>query len=196
MSTNYHRIGRLYVQKGEGWYHYHLLKLSGNGASTISGLSLWILKVLWNSIDPYSMYLPSQLAKMLLTKLLPPPTNEHQRSVNNFWSPIIDNLGGLERHWFTLNLLAACIGKNASDNIVYASYNWAPMGHPQSLWGLITLHSNELHRYVTELSITQSVRSISPCIQLHKYQCNVSQISHCLLLALESECENPHSTAL
>jgi len=38
------------------------------------------------------------------------------------------------------------------------------------------LHSNELNRIVTELSLTRSVFSICPCIQLHKYACNVSQI--------------------
>ena len=44
------------------------------------------------------------------------------------------------------------------------------------LWVLSKLHSNELHRIVIELSLTRSVFSICPCIQLHKYACNVSQI--------------------
>jgi hypothetical protein len=38
---------------------------------------------------------------------------------------------------------------------------------------LRTLHSNKLHYAVPKLSFTRSVVAICPCIQLHKYSCNV-----------------------
>jgi len=113
---------------------------------------------------------------ILVTITLPPPRNERQRSVNDFWSWILDNLRALERRYPIINFSAACTGKNASDDIASVSYNWAPTERWQLLWGLSKLHSNELHCIVTELSPTRSVFSVCPCIQLHKYACIVSQI--------------------
>jgi len=73
------------------------------------------------------------------------------------------------------------------------------MSSPQAsnfFWELNTLHSDQLHCIVPKLCFTQSVLSIYLCIQLHKYTCNVSQVWHFLLGALESIFKNPHSTWL
>jgi len=96
--------------------------------------------------------------------MLPPPKNERQWSVNDFWSCISDNLRGMEQGYPIINLSAAFTDKNATDDIASASYNWAPTKHHQLLWGLSKIHSNELHRIVTELSLTRSLFSICPCI--------------------------------
>ena len=50
-----------------------------------------------------------------------------------------------------MNPSAAFIRKNASDDIVSASYHSAPAEHEQFLWRLRTLHSNELHCAVPEI---------------------------------------------
>jgi len=75
-----------------------------------------------------------------------------------------------------MNLPAAFNGKNASDDIASASYNWAPTEHQQFLWRLRTLYSNVLHCAVPKSGFAQSVFAICPCIQLHKYACNVLRI--------------------
>jgi len=116
---------------------------------------------------------------MLVTILLPPPKNECQQSVNNFWSWILDNLRAMERRYPIFNLSAAFIGKNSTDYIGSASYNSTPTEGQQFSWGLNTLHSNELHCVVPESSLMQSVFAICCCIQLHKYACNVSLIWLC-----------------
>jgi len=106
----------------------------------------------------------------------PVPENERQRSVNDVQSCILDNLRDMERRYLIINLSAALTGKNASDDIGSTSYNWVPTERQQLLWRLSELNSNELHRIVTEFGLTQSVSSICPCSQLHKYACMVSQI--------------------
>jgi len=98
---------------------------------------------------------------------------ERHRSVNDFCSCILDNLTGMECRLSTMNLSAAFIGKNASDDIASASYNRVPTVCQQCLWRLRMLHSNELHCVVPKSSFTRSVLAICPCIQLHKYACNV-----------------------
>jgi len=168
--------------------------MSVNRGSTIFGLAFWILTPLCIGIDPLSMYRLPVWAKMLVRILLPPHKNECQSSVNNCWSCLLDNLRAMIWHKCIINLSAAYIGKNGSDNIVPASYNSAPRECQQSMWKLSTLHSNELHCIVPTLSFTRSVFSICPCIQHHKYACNVSQIWLFLLLSLLSMFKNPHCT--
>ena len=113
---------------------------------------------------------------MPVTILLPPPENEHQRSVNDFLSCILDNLRAVECRCPIFNVSAAFMGKNANDDIASASYNTVPTECQQFLSGLNTLRSNELHCVVPELNLTRSVFAICCCIQLRKYACNVSQI--------------------
>jgi len=149
-----------------------------------------------NSINSQSMYWPPLWAKMLVAILLPLPRNKRQQSVNDIWSSILDHLRTMEWCSLTINLSAALMCKHASDDIAWVSYNWAPLQHQQSLLGLSTLHSNELHCIVPKFSLMWSVFSICPCIQLHKYACNVSQIWLFLLLTLELIFKNPHSALL
>ena len=140
------------------------------------GLASWTLNMLCIAIRPYSMQRRPLWAKMPLTISLPPPKNERQRSVNDFWSCILNNPRAMERRYAIIHLSAASTGKNTTDDIASASYNCAPTLCQQFLWGLSKLHSNGLHRIVTELSLTRSVFSICPWIQLHKHACSVSQI--------------------
>jgi len=59
-----------------------------------------------------------------------------------------------------MNPSAACIGKDASDDIASAFYNWPPAERQQFLWRLRMLHSNELHCAVPKSSFTRSVFAI------------------------------------
>jgi len=54
---------------------------------------------------------------MAVTILLPPPKNERQWSVNDFWSCIMDTQSAMYRRRLIINALAAIIAKNASDDI-------------------------------------------------------------------------------
>jgi len=78
----------------------------------------------------------------------------------------MDNLRAMEQRYPIINLSAAFMGKNVSDDIASASYNSALTERQQLLWGLSVLHGNELHCIVTELSLNRSVFSICPCIEL------------------------------
>jgi len=123
------------------------------------------------------------LVKPACDKIVTMYQNERQRSINNFWSCILDNLTAIECRIPTISLSAAFNGKNASDDIASASYNWAPTEHQQFLWRLRMLYSNVLHCAAPKSSFTRSVFAICPCIQLHKYACNVLQIwFYCLWL--------------
>ena len=105
---------------------------------------------------------------MLVEISLPPPKNEPPQSVNDFWCCILGNLRAIERRHPIFNLSAAFPGKNSSDDIASASYNAAPTERQQFRWGLIKLHTNELHCVVPEFSLTQSVFTRCSCIQLRK----------------------------
>jgi len=101
---------------------------------------------------------------------------ESQCRFNDSWWCILDNLRTVDQCEAIINLLGVINGKTSSDNVVSASYNWVPMDRQQFLWGLSLLHNNELHCVVSKLSFMRSVYSICPCIQLHQYASNVSQI--------------------
>jgi len=90
-------------------------------------------------------------------------SRESQHSVHNFWFSILDNLLAIEHSQSTINLSAAFVGKNSSDDIASASYNWVPTEHEQFLWSRSTLHRNELCRTVLKLSFMRSVFAICPC---------------------------------
>ena len=121
------------------------------------------------------------LGKNASSKILTLSQNERQRSVNDFWSCMLDNLKAMERRWPTMNPLAAFNRKNGGDDIASATYNWAPTQRQQFWWMLRSLHSDVLHCAVPKSSFTRSVFAIYPCIQLHKYGCNVLQIWFCSL---------------
>jgi len=155
--------------------------MSINGASTICGFASWTLKKLCIAVDPESMQWGPLRPKPLLMILLPPATNEHQQSVNDFWSCIMDNSRAGERHLPILHISVALMGKDGLEAIASTSYNWAPTERQGFLWGLSEPHSNELNRSVTEVSLMRSVSSICPGIHLHNYAYNVSQIWFCCL---------------
>ena len=60
-------------------------------------LASWTLDALCIGFDPYSMYQPPLLAKMLVTISLQPPKNEPQQHINNSWSCIMDNHSTVHR---------------------------------------------------------------------------------------------------
>jgi len=116
------------------------------------------------------------LGKNCTYKIQTMSQNERQWSINNCWSWILDNLTTMECRYPTMNLLAAFKGTNSSDDIASTFYNWVPTQRQQFWWMLRILNSNELHYVVPKSSFTLPVFAIYPCIQLHKYACNVLQI--------------------
>jgi len=127
---------------------------------------------IWSIIE-LSDTLPVKIA---CNKNISMAQNEHQWRVNDFWYCILDNLTAIEHRIPTMRLSTAFNGINAIDNIASASYNWAPTDYQQFLRRLTMLYSNVLHCAVPKSSFTWSVFAICPCIQLHKYACNVLQI--------------------
>jgi hypothetical protein len=66
------------------------------------------------------------LGKYALDKIITMSRNDCRRSINNVCASILDNVTGVEHRKTTMNLSAACIGNNTSDDNASASYNWAP----------------------------------------------------------------------
>jgi hypothetical protein len=48
---------------------------------------------------------------------VPPPKNEHQRSVNDCWSCILDNQWAVQMLYSITNIVAAIIGKNGNAHL-------------------------------------------------------------------------------
>jgi len=126
-STHNHSPGRVYGHNCDRRYHYHLLKMNINGASTIFCLTSCTFKAMCIGVDPWSMYRPPLWAIMLVTISLPPPKNERQWSINDFWLCILDNLRATERRQPIILSSAAFMGKRSSVNITTTSKKWASM---------------------------------------------------------------------
>jgi len=114
---------------------------------------------------------------------------QHQR----FLACIMQNTRRIELHQPIVNQFTAFMCEHRSDNIASASYSCAPRECQPFCCGLSMLPSNHLHWIVTKYGFMWSVFSICPCIQLHNYACNISQIWLLLLIALASILKNPHS---
>jgi len=92
-----------------------------NRASTISGLAFGIIMVLRNDIYLHCMYRPPFNTKMIEGTLRLSPKIERQRSVNDFCFCILRNQWAVCQLSSIIEVMAACIGKNASDDITSAS---------------------------------------------------------------------------
>jgi len=101
---------------------------------------------------------------------------KHQRSINYISFSLPDYLIAMDGSLPTMNVSPAIISKNTSDNIVFTSFNRDPIRGQHIFCTLSAVHSNELHCVVPKLSFPPSVISICPCIQVHIYQCNISNI--------------------
>lgn len=77
---------------------YCIFNMGVNGASQIFSLTPSAIKGLHGHILPKRNYWPSLLIKRKVTGSLPHPTNEHQGSINNIWSCILDNHRAVQRH--------------------------------------------------------------------------------------------------
>lgn len=95
--------------------------MSINGVMTNLHHACWIMKWQSDFINPKSSYRPPVLALMLLTILLPHSENKHQRSVFDLWPSIMGTQTAVQQHQPIINVSAASIGKNASDDIAITS---------------------------------------------------------------------------
>jgi len=96
-------------------------KMSINGASTIYSLTHLAITRLHSHISPRRKYWPSRLVQWQATRSLPDHRNQHQRSVNDFWSCILHNQWAVQQHLVIIGILAAFMGKNSPDNIASTS---------------------------------------------------------------------------
>jgi len=111
---------------GNTWLCQHrdyVLNTSVNGASTTFGLASWKIQGLRGNIELSSNCRPPFYAKMVATTSLLYPKNERPRSVNDFWHCILEKTRVVRRHWPIIELSAAFLGKNTSDNIITMSHN-------------------------------------------------------------------------
>jgi len=95
--------------------------MSVNRASTIVGLAFGIIQGLRENIYLHCMYRPPFNAKMLERTSRLSPKIERQQSINDFWSCILHNQRAVRRLQSIIEVMAAFIGKNASDDITTAS---------------------------------------------------------------------------
>jgi len=140
-------IRTFYRQRRQQHSHCPFLRMSVNGAWTIFGLASWIIYVQIGCRHPFNRYWLPLLRKTTVTCSLPHPDNDRQRSVNDFQLRI---LGNLCPNWLQTpiyQILAAFTGKNNSDMLPAASWEWAS-AERQLFWLLHicwSRHRTDLH---------------------------------------------------
>jgi hypothetical protein len=100
------------------WY---VSKVSVNGASTTFWLTHSAINGLHGHILPMTKYWPSLYIRRHVTRSLPHPRNERQRSINNNRSCILNSLWSVQTYWPIITILAAFIRKNTCDNLATTS---------------------------------------------------------------------------
>src|SRR5713226_2907198 len=92
-------------------------KMSVHGASTIFGHASWEITPPIGCIQSQRNFWPPLLTKQTAIPSLPHHENEHQRSVNDFWSCVLGNHTS-DRLYSVINeFLAAFIGKTDSNTL-------------------------------------------------------------------------------
>jgi hypothetical protein len=131
-TWSHHRtIGCLSEQKLLQKHCYNVLKICVNGASTTFSLaSLKMLRLCGVIHPPLNYRSPLQTNRCLTASSLCPKI-ECQQSVNDFRHWILECLPAMRLHWFTIERLAAFLGKNTYHKIISISEN----EHPQSVKG-------------------------------------------------------------
>jgi len=112
-------IGSLYWQKQQRHAPCGILKMSGNGASTIFSFASWVSYVPIGCRYPFMRYWQPSLAKTTATCSLRHPENERQRSVNSFRTCLFRNQGIARIFACITVLLTALLGKNT----IYRRWN-------------------------------------------------------------------------
>jgi len=112
-------IGSLYWQNQQRHAPCSILKMSVNGASTISSFASWVSYVPIGCRHPFMRYWQPFLAQTTATCSLWHPENERQRSVNSFRTCIFRNQGIVQIFACITVLLTALLGKNT----IYRRWN-------------------------------------------------------------------------
>jgi len=151
-STYFECIGSQSTEKCQGEHCDYLLKLSVNRASTIFSLAFRMIQGLRNNIYLHFIYRQPFDPTMLERTSRLSPKIEHQRSVKDFWSCNMQNRRAVRRLYSRIEVLAACIGKNAIDDITTASSKWSSTKCQQCLCWRSNLHSNIMHSVALKLN--------------------------------------------
>jgi hypothetical protein len=102
-------IGWVYGQKQQQYAPSPILNMGVNGASLIVCLASWLMNESQCSKNSYTMSWQTFHPKQCLTYLLHHYENEHQQSINNFWSFILGNQGIVWIHQLITELLTAFV---------------------------------------------------------------------------------------
>jgi len=105
-------IGSLYWEKLQRHAPCRILRMSVNGASTISSFASWLIYVPIGCRHTFIQYWQPLLAKTTAKCSLPHPENERQRSINSFSCCILGNQVIALIFTFITELLTTIIGKN------------------------------------------------------------------------------------
>jgi len=81
-----------------------------NWASMIIGLASLIIQGLCNSITSWSKYWLPFYAKMVAIQLLLCFKRKRQRSINDFWSCMLDHPSAMQRDWHIITVFVALMG--------------------------------------------------------------------------------------
>jgi len=119
--THNRTIGRSCRQSWFQQHRYYVLKMNVNGASTTFGLLSWNIREMYSNINPWSNCWPPFSATMLSPGSQICRTIECQRSINRLWLCIWEHPTVGHRHERILTILAAFVGKNATNNSATAS---------------------------------------------------------------------------
>jgi len=178
--THYWTNGRIYRQKCFWESHHYVLQMSVNDfRPCILGnqVAMWLD---WDIMERSAGF----LGKNDYDKILTMSQNKGRKKVNRVSTGcqqfLILYIGQSNRNGMQITL-------NEPLSSLYWQKCWwryrvrllQLSAHKAStvLWRLRTPHSNELHCTGPKLSFIQTGFSMCSCIQLHKYACNILQIS-------------------
>lgn len=136
-------------------------------ASMISSLTVLATSGLHSNMLPMWYYLLSLWSKKKATCSVCHHINECQWYVNDCWSCIIDYSWAVQSHWAKIQLLAACLSKNARTDISTISLKYMSMEHQQ----FFVQHLGIYQGFATTSTHGQSICYLSKeqCYQWHRY---------------------------
>jgi hypothetical protein len=126
------------IQWGSICHHYSsqskqktprpIQEMNINGESMNIGIGFWTITAPCNHIDPWSQYRPPLWAKMLAMISLLPSEKVHPCCINVFGSCNFDNVFAMQRYHPIIEVLAALVCNNTSDDIASTSKNESERG--------------------------------------------------------------------
>jgi len=135
---------------------YDVFNVRVNTASLMFSLTLLAIKRLHCPTLPKWHYWSSWSVNGQLTCSLPHPKNDRQLSAKNVGPCILANPRAVQRHWPTINVLAAVLGKNAFMDIATISSEWSSQEHQR--WGFCKVDNPQAaHRHYPIIEVFAAI---------------------------------------